>query len=161
VVPSGTPVPACVREAKRMRQQAWSTKLHPCSAALSLSLLIPVGCARSAAASRANSSMRVVGVCGQARSVVAAPDGSGHDNFPPQACTVKSEPSSRGTGKEHVRTLRGKVGHRVGSRSGASERTASPSFKKTIYMNSFFEKRKKTNNYSSGPHIRSISVEIS
>jgi hypothetical protein len=46
--------------------------------------------------------MRAAGVHDQAWPVVAAPDGSGCDNFPPQACMVKSGPNGRGTGKEHA-----------------------------------------------------------
>jgi hypothetical protein len=46
-----------------------------------LSLLIPAGCNRSAAASRASSSMRAARVCSQAWAVAAAHDGSGRNNF--------------------------------------------------------------------------------
>jgi hypothetical protein len=127
VVPSGAVVPrAC---GKPTRHGAQSSVEHEaafmlgCSPSLSLFLLILAGFGRSASASRA-SSMRAAGVCCQAWPIAASPDGSGRDDFPPQACTV-SGPSGRGTGKLHARALRGKAGHRAGSRREASKRIAS------------------------------------
>jgi hypothetical protein len=83
---------------------------------LGCSLIIPAGCGRSAAASRASSSMRAVGVRDQAWPITAAPDGSGRDD------SLTSVHGQIGTQwQRHVgRSTRGKAGHGAGSWCRAS-----------------------------------------
>jgi hypothetical protein len=55
--------------------------------------------------SRASSSMWAAGVHGQAWLVAAAPDGSRRDNFPPQACTIKSDPVAEAQGRSNCERI--------------------------------------------------------